>query len=963
MSSFYMSPGVYLQETDISQRVRMIGTSTGACVFGSRRGPLETTYVTSGNQFISLYGKPDPAWSPAHDCILAYLEQAPMWLTRVTNGATWSGLTVLNNRDIDDSPSETDFVYFPSAGALDSYEDGAGSVNHYELSFSEELVSSNSFTVNISNGYSTIALPAVTFATDSDTTMLAIATALQSALNSYFSSTGWACSAVYPYGKTTDYRSIRITAPVAGEVILTSPTITGGASQATVTVSNEPTLFDVYSIDPGAWSSDGTSTSVGVKIVDVDVGTNQRQSLTFSAALITGNQVTMSVGGTALAAQKIVVTFSTGFITDNVTNMTINGMAIDPVTFTTSSAATFQLLQAAIDDILDDSFSVDYDSSAYTITIVSTKSFTVNSCAVTGGVSQPTPSIGTISVLAYVPYNQSNDNTLKVLSYSIGHALVGTIAATAGSGTNRVALTDIPLSTGFFPVVISETSLTGGVSQVSIDVTTEEIVFGGNIITGNIFSCEVNGVAITPVYFNTSSDQTIIDIATAINKALAAQYCSMVASGIVGSSSARELTLVSPYAGTDVTVASVLVSGGSSQATGVIAETLDGVSPTWQFTLEVYTRANTNTPAERFLVCLDSQQDGYGNQLNISEVVNDSAGKSSYIRIWQPSWSTDSYPIPFLYEGRWVCTPTIIWLANGADGSVVTSSQISAGWNTLTDTDTYNIRVLVNGGYDQVSVQQTMDALCRSRRDCIAVLDMPDEYQTTSADTVSYRKEVLNINSSYSALYTPNLLIRDEFTDTLRYIPPSGHVASTYAYTDNNAATWFSPAGIKRGQLYGVQGLLATYEQADRDLMSPAQVNAIIDKPGYGYVVWDDQTLQAAASALSYVHVRRLLILIETTLANSYIPSLFDPNDAFTRMQIVQISNSLLQTIKQGRGLYRYLVVCDSSNNSNADVASGQLNVDVYLDPTLQVRAIKLQSILTATGASFTELIAAGVAG
>jgi len=954
--AFFLSPGVYPVETDLSQRVTAIGTSVGSCVLASRKGPVGTTYVTTGTNFISLFGNPDPTWSPAHDCCLAYLEQAPMYVTRVINGATWAGLTVLNNKDFNESPTETDVAYFPSTGALQTYVNGAGSVNYYQLFFSADLVTGNSFTLNVSNGITTVALTPVVYATSSDATMVAIASAVQALLNSYFGTSGWQATAVYPYGQTSDYREIRVIAPIDGQVIISNAYVTSGASQALVTVSQEATLFDVYAANPGAWPNN----TVGIKIVDVDTGTQQQQNITFGGAIVSGNQIAMTAGGNAINTHQIVVTFSAAFVTGNTINLTINGQAITPVVYTTSNAYTYQLLQAAVDAVLDTSFSVDYNATSYTLTVVTTKSFTINSCVVTLGASQPTAAIGTITTNTYVPYNQSNDNTLDVLAYAIGHAILGVPAVSAGTGTNKVTVTKYPLSTGFFPIVISSAYLSGGASQATVTVNTDGITFGSVLITGNVFNCQVNGVSITPVYFDTSSDTTVSDIATAINKALALSVVQVVPSGIVGNASAREISVMSPFSGTNVSLSNPLITGGTSQTTSYTTTALNGVAPTWQFTLEVYLSSNINTPVERFLCSLNNQQDGYGNQLNLTYVINSSLSSSQYIKVWQPAWSYESQLIPFLYEGAWDVTPTIIWLQNGSDGNAITSSQINAGWNSLTNTDKYGMRVLINGGYSQVSVQQTMDSLANTRKDCICVLDMPEDYQATATSCVSYRQNVLNIDSTYSALYTPDLRIQDETSGDLRYVPPSGHVGATYAYTDKNAQTWFSPAGIKRGQLYNIQGLAVDYEQGDRDIMSPAQVNAIINIPGSGYVVWDDQTLQSVASALSYVHVRRLLIFIEVSLVYALRPDVFDPNDAFTRMQLVQMVNSFLAPIKAGRGLYRYLVVCDDTNNSDANVAAGQLNCDVYLDPTLQARAIKLQSILTATGASFSELVALG---
>jgi hypothetical protein len=955
--SFFLSPGVYPTEKDLSQRVAAIGTSTGACVFGSRKGSLDVTYKTTGNKFTSEYGIPDPSWSPAHDCVLAFLDQAPVYCKRVINGATWAGLVVLNNENYNQSPSVTQIAEFATGGATDDYKDGAGSRNYYNLTFNKDLVASNVFTINISDGINTLAVTQ-NYTTSHDSTMTAIASTLTSNLNTFFGSTGWSVSPILSTGMTNDYRQLRISAPDGGDCYFSNASVTGGTQQAIVTISNDCKLFDVYANNPGAWASSTDSDGVGIKIVDVDVGTQQQQTITFDSALIELNQFAATIDGNPITRYSRTITFSADFVALNQIDITVNGRAISTVTYTSNNAYTYALVQKALQTILNSSDSIGYDPVAHTVTITSFSSTDIGNVEVTYGTSQPSATIGDSSLLQYVPFCQNNDRTLLAIGLAFGQQMIGT-PATADATNYKIAVSKI--AGGFFPIVLSNATLTNGTSQVSVAITQDGITFGGSLITGNVFNCTVNGYSIDPVYFHTSNAQTLTDIATNINKALAAQLGNVVNSGSSSVSLARQVTVSSPFSTSDVTIAGVSLLGGSTQANVTIATTLTRVAATGQFTFEVYTRENTNTPQERYRVSLNEQQDGSGNQLNISDVVN-VLTESAFVHVYQPTTSANASLYPHLNsDNRWVVTDSIVWLANGSDGNTVTSSNVIAGWNSLSNTDKYSIRILINGGYTTVAVQQTMESLASTRRDCIAVLDMPEAYQSTSTKCVNYRKNILNISSSYASLYTPDLQIYDEYSGKVRYIPPSGHIAATYAYTDNNYACWSSPGGLNRGNLNNIQGLRYDYDKDDRDLMSPNQVNAIILKHGK-YVAWDDQTLQSESSALSNVHVRRLLILIETSLVNALDYKLFDPNDSFTRFQIIQMVNSFLKPIKDARGLYKYLVVCDDTNNSDDTVAAGQLNCDVYLDPVIQVRAIKLQSIIVKTGASFSELIAAGAA-
>jgi phage tail sheath protein FI len=56
-----------------------------------------------------------------------------------------------------------------------------------------------------------------------------------------------------------------------------------------------------------------------------------------------------------------------------------------------------------------------------------------------------------------------------------------------------------------------------------------------------------------------------------------------------------------------------------------------------------------------------------------------------------------------------------------------------------------------------------------------------------------------------------------------------------------------------------------------------------------------------------------------------------------------------------------YLVVCDTTNNTPQTIDANELHVDIFLKPSRAAEYIQLQTIITTTGASFTELVARGI--
>lgn len=367
----------------------------------------------------------------------------------------------------------------------------------------------------------------------------------------------------------------------------------------------------------------------------------------------------------------------------------------------------------------------------------------------------------------------------------------------------------------------------------------------------------------------------------------------------------------------------------------------------YEFYVDVFLdyKSPRQAPAESFLVSRDMRVDGFNRQMNIEEVIN---RRSRLIRFRNN---------PYAPVAVKILTTAAEFLDGAEDGTNPTSGLINQGWELYRDPEYVDINILINGGYTDVAVQLKMDDICRDRMDCIAVLDMPYDLQDVQ-DAVVHRRETMNLDSSYSAIYTPDLLIYDERSDRELFVPPSGHAAAAYARTDYDFETWFAPAGMDRGNLK-ILGVRNVYNQGDRDALNDAQINMIRVIPGKGYKIWGADTMQTMASALSNVNVRRLLNFIEKSVSIACLYSVFDPNDKILWAKLVELCERFLKPIKGGRGLYRFQVVCDESNNTPETIANGDCILDVFLDPVIPAKRIHLNAIITKTGAVYKEAAAA----
>lgn len=654
--------------------------------------------------------------------------------------------------------------------------------------------------------------------------------------------------------------------------------------------------------------------------------------------------------------------FSANFVTSNVINLNVvvNGIstAISPVTFTTNQQTTMTNLAAAIITALGAGGNAFIEADTDNLNLIvespvgGSNTLDITGIVVTLGASQVTGSVELFKQGSGI----NDDRLITIIIPQTISVLIENLQVTAGASQPTATVEEnVELFEVFSEnpgawgndVGVKLTTLDQGINQI------QTLTISSSFVASNSITGRVNGTDITPVTFSTDSDTTLAALASTIDTFLKTAYNGKGSASVISIpnsiSNDRQIQVIAPDSLTDILLSDFTVSGGVSQSTIAIVETLKSVATTNTFNVEVYGRDNVLTPKEIFKVSLAFQTDGFGSQQNIGEVINKSAFKSKLIRIGQQT--------PILSNAKVVVASSLPNFLNGGDdGMSVTSSQVRQGWDEFSDTQKYEVRILINGGQYDVSVQQAITSLAELRKDCIAILDMPSNYQGTAEAATAFRKNVLNINSSYAALYGPDLLIMDEFTNVQRYVPCSGYVAAAYAFTDNSTEVWFAPAGNTRGLIKNILALRTLYKKNDLDVMYPSQINSILQKPGIGFTIWGDKTLQSKSSSLSFVSVRRLLALISTVINKTLDFSVFEPGDEFTQLQVANLITGFLRPIKDKRGLKSFEVICDSRNNKAADLDAGNLNVDVFLVPVTPVETISVRLILTPTGVTSADV-------
>ena len=484
------------------------------------------------------------------------------------------------------------------------------------------------------------------------------------------------------------------------------------------------------------------------------------------------------------------------------------------------------------------------------------------------------------------------------------------------------------------------------------------LTFSDAMVTGNEFTCTLgfdkNSWTIGPVQFKNNSDESLKEIASAIqsrmDEVLGIGGSVTVEQVVGGIDNDRNILIITPLASQSIDITDPLITGGISQALVTVKEIIPNTPSDETFTFEVYTRESLATPAEAWVTTLSQKLDSLGNQMFIEDMVNKGTYESPNIRV--VTYTNDFSRIKNM--------DSIAWLQGGDDGVIPSINQIVQGWNEFADPEKVTVRILINGGYGNVNVHQAMSTIAQNRKDCVAILDMPSNAQSTTA-ALNYRLYEMNVNTSYAAIYSPDILVFDDISGTDVYVGPSGFVAAQICYTEQTRAIYWAPAGLNRGICSGAKGVRVIYGEADRDLIEPEQINPIRQMGSNGVVIMGEYTTQTASDPLSDLHVRLLCNNIEIAMTDALAYHLFEPNDEYLRTVMAKECEDYLQPIQDNRGIRAFRVISDITKESAADVDLGVAVVNIYIKPTSSTKFIRLNNYILGSGVDFEEVIENGV--
>ncbi|MFT4865640.1 MAG: phage tail sheath protein FI [Ilumatobacter sp.] len=234
------------------------------------------------------------------------------------------------------------------------------------------------------------------------------------------------------------------------------------------------------------------------------------------------------------------------------------------------------------------------------------------------------------------------------------------------------------------------------------------------------------------------------------------------------------------------------------------------------------------------------------------------------------------------------------------------------------------------------SVQLALINHCEGQANRMAVLDAPPSM--TPMQVKEWRSDQAMYDSAFAALYYPWIEVDNPSGskgNTSIHVPPSGHLAGVWARTDETRGVWKAPANeIVRGAL----NVETDITKAEQGLLNPIGINCIRPFGTQGIRVWGARTLSSNTD-WTYINVRRLFNMIETSIMSGTQYAVFEPNDQKLWEGLKRTVNSFLRGLWRDGALFgasaeqAFFVKCDAETNPPDSIDLGKVVVEIGIAP------------------------------
>ena len=302
-------------------------------------------------------------------------------------------------------------------------------------------------------------------------------------------------------------------------------------------------------------------------------------------------------------------------------------------------------------------------------------------------------------------------------------------------------------------------------------------------------------------------------------------------------------------------------------------------------------------------------------------------------------------------------------------------------FKAITNKEAIDFRYLIDSfglGLTERSKQQLVD-ICGDRLDALGILNMPSmrSFKNSSSPTFVDSDGILQTSfiaqggdpqSSPAFLYSfgdgsgstsvgyflPYVSINDNGRPI--DVPPAAWVATTYMrkHTANISGVnaWTIAAGVTNGRITNITKTEMPFTNTDIENLNGAQMNPIVFKRNRGNVIETENTSQTLyKSALSYIHIREVLIELEREMSRMLLDFQWKYNTPDVRAEIKLRADVICETYVNKNGLYNFFNKMDEENNTQELIDNQMGVIDTYVEPIRGMGIIVNNVTILSTGA------------
>ena len=336
---------------------------------------------------------------------------------------------------------------------------------------------------------------------------------------------------------------------------------------------------------------------------------------------------------------------------------------------------------------------------------------------------------------------------------------------------------------------------------------------------------------------------------------------------------------------------------------------------------------------------IKDKKDGMGQPLFVEQAMEASA----YVRAINND-AVDEYEMP-------VSTKTPLKITGGTPGTNVTTADMIKAVKPWANKDDFDITLMLVGGWTDAAYVAELNSLAATRGDCCVINSIPYYIENTAEyldSIVNYRKNQLNINSSYAATFSSSLQVFNTGLNKNVYIPSDGHIAGAIVNTARNYEIFYPILGFKRGILNNVLDVKHRYTMEEMSVLYDNQINPIRFVPGRGIVIWGQKTMQSQASSLDRLNARLLLCAIKPQLQAFIEDYIGELNTDEARDKATLILEGFFGSIQDRNGINAYEVNCDPIDPNKPNTLSIQVRIQIvpaieYVDLTLTLTPVGVE--------------------